>query len=95
MPFDAMAVSQNSELCFANAHAQPLIVASGAAVAQALQAHGIHADLSAGYSIGELTAHTVAGSLQALDGVGLAVKQTDALNTHLKTGGCSFLWTSL
>jgi len=80
MPFDAMAVSQNSELCFANAHAQPLIVASGAAVAQALQAHGIHADLSAGYSIGELTAHTVAGSLQALDGVGLAVKRAQCMD---------------
>ncbi|MDP3270319.1 acyltransferase domain-containing protein [Limnobacter sp.] len=80
MPFDAMAVSQNSELCFVNAHAQPLIVAAGAAVAQALKAHGIHAELSAGYSIGELTAHTVAGSLQALDGVGLAVKRAQCMN---------------
>ncbi len=34
-----------------------VIVAAGAAVAQALKAHGIHAELSAGYSIGELTAH--------------------------------------
>jgi len=76
MPFDAMAVSQNSELCFVNAHAQPLIVAAGAAVAQALKAHGIHADLSAG----ELTAHTVAGSLQALDGVGLAVKRAQCMD---------------
>ena len=69
MPFDAMAVSQNSELCFANAHAQPLIVAAGAAVANALKAQGKHANLSAGYSIGELTAHLVAGSVQALDGI--------------------------
>lgn len=80
LPFDAMAVSQNSELCFVNAHAQPLIVAAGAAVAQALKAHGIHADLSAGYSIGELTAHVVAGSLQALDGAGLAVKRARCMD---------------
>ena len=80
MPFDAMAVSQNSELCFVNAHAQPLIVAAGAAVARALKAHGIHADLSAGYSIGELTAHVVAGSLQALDGVGLAMKRAQCMD---------------
>jgi [acyl-carrier-protein] S-malonyltransferase len=80
LPFDAMAVSQNSELCFVNAHAQPLIVAAGAAVARALKAHGIHADLSAGYSIGELTAHAVAGSLQALDGVGLAMKRAQCMD---------------
>lgn len=80
MPFDAMAVSQNSELCFANAHAQPLIVAAGTAVAQALKAQGIRIDLSAGYSIGELTAHVVAGSLQALDGVGLVVKRAQCMD---------------
>jgi [acyl-carrier-protein] S-malonyltransferase len=80
MPFDPMAVSQNSELSFMNAHAQPLIVAVGAAVALALKAHGICVDLSAGYSIGELTAHTVAGSLEALEGVGLAVKRAQCMD---------------
>ena len=80
MPFDALAVSKSSELCFQNSHAQPLIVAVGAAVAHALKAQGIKADLSAGYSIGELTAHVVAGSLQALDGVGLAVKRAQYMD---------------
>jgi [acyl-carrier-protein] S-malonyltransferase len=80
MPFDALAVSQSSELSFMNSHAQPLIVAVGAAVAQALKAQGIRAELSAGYSIGELTAHVVAGSLLALDGVGLAVKRAQSMD---------------
>ena len=80
MPFDAMAVSQNSELCFMNAHAQPLIVAAGAAAANALKAQGKHANLSAGYSIGELTAHVVAGSVQALDGIDLAVKRAQCMD---------------
>lgn len=80
MPFDAMAVSQNPELCFMNAHAQALIVAVGAAVAQALKAQGVRADLSAGYSIGELTAHVVAGSVHALEGVGLALKRAQCMD---------------
>lgn len=80
LPFDAMAVSQNSELCFVNAHAQPLIVAAGAAVAQALKAHGIHADLSAGYSIGELTAHVVAGSVRPMDAITLAVQRAQCMD---------------
>lgn len=80
MPFDALAVSQNSELCFMNAHAQPLIVAAGAAVANALKAQGTHANLSAGYSIGELTAHVVAGSVQALNGVDLAVRRAQCMD---------------
>jgi [acyl-carrier-protein] S-malonyltransferase len=80
MPFDAMAVSQNPAECFANAHAQPLIVAVGAAVSQALKAQGIHVNLSAGYSIGELTAHAVAGSVQALESVGLAVKRARCMD---------------
>lgn len=81
MPFDAMAVSQNPGLCFTNAHAQPLIVAVGAAVAQAVKAQGIHVDLSAGYSIGELTAHVVAGSLQPLHGVALAVQRAQCMDS--------------
>lgn len=80
LPFDAVAVSQNPELCFANAHAQPLIVAVGAAVSAALKTQGIRVDLSAGYSIGELTAHVVAGSVPALQGVDLAVKRAHCMD---------------
>jgi [acyl-carrier-protein] S-malonyltransferase len=80
MPFDAMAVSKNSNECFANAHAQPLIVAAGTAVAQALKAQGIHIDLSAGYSIGELTAHVVAGSVLPLEGIALALERAQCMD---------------
>lgn len=75
LPFDALAVSQNSAECFANANAQPLIVAAGSAVSQALKSQGIAIGLSAGYSIGELTAHAVAGSLAPLNAVHLAVQR--------------------
>ncbi|MEW6204631.1 MAG: acyltransferase domain-containing protein [Pseudomonadota bacterium] len=80
MPFDAMAVSQNPNECFANAHAQPLIVAAGTAVAQALKSQGIHIDLSAGYSIGELTAHVVAGSVRPLEGIALALARAQCMD---------------
>lgn len=80
MPFDALAIAQDSSTCFLNEYAQPLIVAAGAAVAQALQEQGIQIDLSAGYSIGELTAHVVAGSLQAGNAVRLAVARAQSMN---------------
>jgi [acyl-carrier-protein] S-malonyltransferase len=80
MPFDALAVSQSYELCFQNSHAQPLIVAVGAAVAQALKAQGIRVELSAGYSIGELTAHVVAGSLHPPQGIALAVQRAQCMD---------------
>lgn len=80
MPFDALVVSQNSAECFANANAQPLIVATGAAVSQALKSQGIAIGLSAGYSIGELTAHAVAGSLASLDTVHLAVQRAQHMD---------------
>lgn len=86
MPFDAMAVSQNADLCFANAHAQPLIVSTGAAVAAAIKAQGIRVGLSAGYSIGELTAHVVAGSVLALDGIELAVKRAQCMDEAAPAG---------
>lgn len=80
MPFDAMAVSQNPNECFANAHAQPLIVSAGAAVAAAMKEQGIRVDLSAGYSIGELTAHVVASSVSASEGVALAVTRAQCMD---------------
>ncbi|MBU0784261.1 MAG: acyltransferase domain-containing protein [Gammaproteobacteria bacterium] len=72
LPFDALAISQDMSRCFLNEYAQPLIVAAGAAVSQALKSQGVHIDLSAGYSIGELTAHVVAGSVCASDALRLA-----------------------
>lgn len=80
LPFDAMAVAQNTRECFLNAHAQPLIVAAGSAVMAALKNQGIRIALSAGYSIGELTAHVAAGSLQPSDAVCLAVQRARCMD---------------
>lgn len=80
MPFDALAVAQDPASCFLNEYAQPLIVAAGAAVAQALKQEGLQIDLCAGYSIGELTAHVVAGSLSADHAVRLASQRASFMN---------------
>lgn len=80
MPFDALEVAKNASECFLNAHAQPLIVAAGAAVSSALKNHGIRIELSAGYSIGELTAHVAAGSIQTGDAVRLAVQRARCMD---------------
>ncbi|WP_334118895.1 acyltransferase domain-containing protein [Limnobacter sp.] len=81
MPFDALAISQDTSSCFLNEYAQPLIVAAGAAVSLALKSQGVRIDLSAGYSIGELTAHVVAGSVHASDALRLATARARSMNT--------------
>ena len=63
LTFDALAIGADAGRCFVNRHAQPLIVLYGLAVAAALEEAGIEAGLVAGYSVGELTAHAVAGAL--------------------------------
>jgi [acyl-carrier-protein] S-malonyltransferase len=57
---------------FANRTAQPLVVAASLAIWQALSTRIAAPALVAGYSIGELTAYSVAGALAALDAVALA-----------------------
>lgn len=86
MPFDALAVAQHADQCFLNANAQPLIVAVGAAVSSALKNQGIQIELSAGYSIGELTAHVVAGSLQPDAAVRLAVRRARCMDDAAPEG---------
>lgn len=66
--------------CFLNRNAQPLIVLYGACVASALAARGATPDLVAGYSVGELTAHVVAGALPAADGLRLAAARAAAMD---------------
>jgi [acyl-carrier-protein] S-malonyltransferase len=66
---DCAAALQDDMARFLNRHAQPLIVSFGLAVWQGLAAH-LPPHLSkpalvAGYSVGEMTAHGVAGALEA------------------------------
>lgn len=66
---DCAAALQDDEARFLNRHAQPLIVSFGLAVWQGLAAqlspHLSKPALVAGYSVGEMTAHGVAGALEA------------------------------
>lgn len=65
---------------FRNRHAQPLIVLYGLTVATALRNAGVQPALVAGYSVGELTAHAVAGALDAHNALRLAVERASAMD---------------
>lgn len=66
---------------FANQYAQVLIVAASLANWHALQAVLPTPSLVAGYSIGELTAHTVAGRFTMNDAIDLANTRAAAMQT--------------
>lgn len=70
MPFDA--ISADPALLFSNRMAQPLIVAATLATWTALGSAVAQPAMVAGYSVGELAAYAVAGSLAPADTVRLA-----------------------
>jgi len=72
--------------CFLNRNAQPLIVLYGVCVASALAERGATPDLVAGYSVGELTAHVVAGALPSADGLRLAAARAAAMDAAAPPG---------
>lgn len=72
LPAETRAAADNAANCFLNRHAQPLVVLYGTVVAAALDKAGITAELVAGYSVGELTAHVAAGALAPVDALALA-----------------------
>ena len=84
--FDAFATAANPALCFQNRYAQPLLVAAGSAVLMALRQAGVSADVAAGYSIGELTAHVAAGGLNAPVAVKLAHARAQAMDNAAPAG---------
>jgi [acyl-carrier-protein] S-malonyltransferase len=77
---DALATAADAERCFANRNAQPLIVLYGLAVAGALAEAGLTPGLVAGYSVGELTAHSVAGGLPAFAALELARRRAACMD---------------
>ncbi len=82
---ETIAVATDPLHCFLNRHAQPLIVLYGLTVAHALSQAGIDAELVAGYSVGELTAHGVAGALAPQAVLSLARARAlamDAVSPH-------------
>ncbi len=84
--FDALSTAADPALCFQNRYAQPLLVAAGCAVWLALQEAGVHAALAAGYSVGELTAHGVAGSLNPSEAIRLAHARAQAMDQAAPQG---------
>jgi [acyl-carrier-protein] S-malonyltransferase len=69
---DACAPALDAQTLFENQPAQPAIVAATLATWEALRAHLPAPSLAAGYSIGELAAHGIAGALSAQDAIALA-----------------------
>lgn len=77
-------ILHDDSLLFANRHAQPLAVSAGLAAWQVL-CEGLPApDLVAGYSIGELTAYGVAGSLAATVAIDLAIARAVGMDACLR-----------
>jgi len=77
---------QDGSLLFANRYAQPLVAAAGLAVWQALT---LNSELPvpylvAGYSIGELTAYGVAGSMPATTVIDLAIARAGYMDACLR-----------
>ena len=68
----------SSELLAETKNTQPCIYTVDMAMAAALEANGVKADMAAGYSLGELAALAYAGSFSFDDGLGL-VSQRGAI----------------
>lgn len=82
----ALRAAVEGEACFANAVAQPSIVAATLAMWTALGQLPAPPALVAGYSIGELSAYGVAGALGPLDAVRLAAERARLMDACLTDG---------
>ena len=73
---------------FTNKAAQPAIVAASMAMWEALRDDVAKPSLVAGYSIGELAAHAVAGTVEAVDAVRLAGMRARLMDDAATAGQC-------
>jgi [acyl-carrier-protein] S-malonyltransferase len=80
LPDDALAIAADERRCFLNRHAQPLIVLYGLSIAAALAEAGVAPALVAGYSVGELTAHALAGALAPAEALQLAARRAECMD---------------
>jgi [acyl-carrier-protein] S-malonyltransferase len=83
---ETLALAEDPARCFENRHAQPLIVLYGCTVASALREAGIAPDIVAGYSVGELTAHSVAGALTPREALKIASARARAMDSAAPPG---------
>ncbi len=72
-------VLSSPELLFENRYAQPLIAAASLANWVALRNHVPAPDLIAGYSVGEISAHAVSGSMDMSAAVQLAITRASLM----------------
>lgn len=77
MPLESALVPQRM---FANRIAQPLLVAAALAVWESLRPRLPSPVLIAGYSVGELTAHAVAGAIPPSEAISLAVRRAQLMD---------------
>ena len=78
-------ILSSNDLLFSNRFAQPMIVAATMATWEAIR-HDIPAPaLVAGYSIGEVAAHGVAGTFAAVDAVRLAAARARRMDACIRT----------
>ena len=77
---DVRSGAQEEASCFLNRNAQPLVVLYGVSVAGALEELGLAPDIVCGYSVGELTAQVVAGTLSSRSALNLAKARAAAMD---------------
>jgi [acyl-carrier-protein] S-malonyltransferase len=93
-----------SELCFAGPedelklteNTQPAILAVSVAAARVLEGHGVRPSLVAGHSLGEWTAHVVAGTMSFHDAVRAVKARGRAMQQAVPAGEgamAALLWT--
>ncbi|AUN95372.1 acyltransferase domain-containing protein [Pseudazoarcus pumilus] len=80
LPAATLEAADDPQHCFDNRHAQPLIVLHACTVAAALADAGVRPAVVAGYSVGELSAHAVAGALAPETAIALAVERAAAMD---------------
>lgn len=80
LPAATLEAAEHPQHCFDNRHAQPLIVLHACTVAAALTDAGVRPALVAGYSVGELAAHSVAGALAPDVAIALAIERAAAMD---------------
>ena len=86
MLLDECGLTVDAGAGFSNRVAQPTIVAATLAMWQAVRGFAPMPALVAGYSIGELAAHSVAGALTPLDAIALAHARAQTMDACLASG---------
>ncbi len=80
LPWDVADLARDQQRSTLNRYAQPLICLYQMSVWSALSQRGLHADVVAGYSVGELAAYGVNGALAGSDVLRAALARAQAMD---------------